>query len=447
MKDKNKDEKKSGKGGSASAEKIQKKDKKETNGQTTQAQLFKKGKTKESNFNLRGRFMEAAVANDKTREIDVIIIQEGLGNARDKNFYTKECFEKSYKLFEGAQAYADHPTRTEESDRPERSIKELVGYYKNVQVIDYNNKKAIKATLKIMDGDSYNWIWDLVKESVNYAKEYPDKDLVGISINASGVTEKNQESADPLINYVQEITDVFSSDVVTKPGAGGRIGAGLRESVAKYLKAKAEKLQEAGKFMKKALEKAIEEIGNLKTKMEAGEVDAGAAPKVIDEIINNLKALVDGAGDDNEEATGDDAADAADKKDGKEPDGDEAVKEEAKEAAAKAKKEAAAGTDTEKEALRERATIAEGKIALMESSALVEKMLRESHLPAGTYNDLKKVLIGKDKNYIKEMIEARKEFLSTLLKTKVDGNGEMHVSESGAGKPAAGIFTGLPMKK
>lgn len=440
---KTKDEKKTGKGGSVSAEKIQKKDKKETNGQTTQAQLFKKGKTKESSFNLRGRFMEAAVANDKTREIDVIIIQEGLGNARDKNFYTKECFEKSYKLFEGAQAYADHPTRTEESDRPERSIKELVGYYKNTQVIDYNNKKAIKATLKIMDGDSYNWIWDLVKESVNYAKEYPDKDLVGISINASGVTEKNQESADPLINYVQEITDVFSSDVVTKPGAGGRIGAGLRESVAKYLKAKADKLQEAGKFMKKALEKAIEEIGNLKTKMEAGEVDAGAAPKVIDEIINNLKALVDGAGEENEEATGDDAADAADKKDGKELDGDEgkAVAE------AKAKKEAATGTDSEKEALRERATVAEGKIALMESATLVETMLRESHLPAGTYNDLKKVLIGKDKKYIKEMIEARKEFLSTILKTKVDGNGEMHVSESGAGKTAASVYDGLPMKK
>jgi len=444
MKDKKKDEKKSGKGGSVSAEKIQTKDKKETNGQSTAAQLFKKGKAKEATFNLRGRFMESAVANDKTREIDVIIIQEGLGNARDKNFYTKECFEKSYKLFEGAQAYADHPTRTEESDRPERSIKELVGYYKNPSVIDYNNKKAIKATLKIMDGDSYNWIWDLVKESVNYAKEYPDKDLVGISINASGVTEKNQESADPLINYVQEITDVFSSDVVTKPGAGGRIGAGLRESVAMFLKAKADKLQEAGKFMKKALEKAIEEIGNLKTKMEAGEVDAGAAPKVIDEIINNLKALCDGAGDEAEEATGDDAADAADKGKGhEEPDGDEgkAVAE------AKAKKEAAAGTDSEKEALRERATVAEGKIALMESATLVETMLRESHLPAGTYNDLKTVLVGKDKNYIKKMIEARKEFLSTILKTKVDGNGEMHVSESNAGKTAASVYDGLPMKK
>ena len=442
---KTKDEKKSGKGGSVSAEKIQKKDKKETNGQTTQAQLFKKGKTKEATFNIRGRFMESAVANDKTREIDVIIIAEGLGNSRDKNFYTKECFEKSYKLFEGAQAYADHPTRTEESDRPERSIKELVGYYKNPSVIDYNNKKAIKGTLKIMDGDSYNWIWDLVKESVNYAKEYPDKDLVGISINASGVTEKNQESADPLINYVQEITDVFSSDVVTKPGAGGRIGAGLRESVAKYLKAKADKLQEAGKFMKKALEKAIEEIGNLKTKMEAGEVDAGAAPKVIDEIINNLKALVDGAGDENEEATGDDAADAADKGKGhEEPDGDEGKKA----VEAKEKKESAAkGTDAEKEALRERATVAEGKIALMESATLVETMLRESHLPAGTYNDLKKVLIGKDKKYIKEMIEARKEFLSTILKTKVDGNGEMHVSESQAGKAAASVYDGLPMKK
>ena len=195
--------------------------------------------------------------------------------------------------------------------------------------------------------------------------------------------------------------------------------------------------------MKDALEKAIGEMETLKGKMEAGEVDPGAAPKAIDEIINSLKALMSGDGEteDGEEEAEKAAAAAA--KDGKEPDGDEAPAA----VEAEAIKKEAAAVKTENEKLIERAEVAEQKIKLYESKELVNNMLRESHLPAGTYDDLKKILIGKDKNYIKEMIEARKNFLSSFLKAKVDGNGEIHIAESKGGKPAASIYDGMPMKK
>ena len=437
-------------------EKIKNKDKKpgkETTGQTTQGALFKKGKQKESKFIIRSHFMEGAI-NETTREVPVIIIQEGLGNSRDKNFYTQEAFTKSYKLFDGAQCYADHPTKTEESDRPERSTRDLIGYYKNPEVIDFKGKKAIKATLKINDGESYNWAWDLVKEAIAYAKEYPDKDLVGISINASGLTEAGTGTDDLSINYVKEITDVFSADVVTKPGAGGKIGTGLKESVSSYKKAKAKKnLTEAKMFKKEAFDKAVKEMETLKGKMEAGEVEDGAAPKAIDEIINSLKALMSDEGDGGEtedgeteeeakakaeaEAKAKAEADAAAADGAAEPDGDEGTDPKAK---AKAK-EAARVLKLEEEnfQLKESAK-------LRESADMVNRLLRESHLPAGTYDSLKLHLIGKDEAYAKKMIEAKKKEIASLLglKAKVEGNGEMSFTESTTGaKPLASIYDGM----
>ena len=163
---------------------------------------------------------EASVDESK-REIKVVIISEGKGNKRDKHYYTREAIKSAPRAFEGAQCYADHPSKTEEMDRPKRSVKEIIGYFTGCEIQEMNGLMSLVATLKIVDGDSYQWAWDLAKESVNYAQKYPTEDLVGISINADGKTRKAQINGEDW-NFVDAITDVFSADVVTKPARGGK---------------------------------------------------------------------------------------------------------------------------------------------------------------------------------------------------------------------------------
>ena len=414
-------------------EKIKPEDK-ETNAMSSNAQLTKVKQVKESkaNYNFSAHFLEAEV-NENLREVPVIIIQEGMGNSRDKHFYTKEALQKSYRRFDGAQCYADHPTRTEEADRPERSVRDIIGYYMNPQSIDFNGKTAIKATLKIAEGDSYNWAWDLIKEAINFQKLYPDKDLVGVSINADGVTHPGEGEDEDIIHYVDEITEVFSSDVVTKAGAGGRIGAGLKESVKQYLEAKGKNLKEAGAIMKKALKKMASEMEALKAKKEAGEVDDKAYGTAMDEIVAQLNKLADEAPETEDEGEGE-------KKEGE---GEGEKKEEEGEAPpADDKKDEK--DEKVKEALRDENLMLKTKIKLMESKELVGRLLKESKLPAGTYDDLKEVLIGKDEKYCKKLIEARREFISNMLKAKVVGNGEVIVE---SGKKESTAFDGLPKKQ
>ena len=407
----------------------------ETNSMGTLVQLTRPAKTKESksgSLHLRAHFIEAE-ANDTAREVPVIIIQEGLGNKRDRHFYTKAALEKSYVRFDGAQCYADHPGKSEEADRPERTIRDLIAYYKNPEVIDYKGKTAIKAILKVFDGDAYTWAWDLVKESLAYAKLFPDKDLVGISINANGVTHPEQSEDQQITHYVDEITEVNSSDVVTKAGAGGKIGAGIREAIAAVTLAKAKNKPEVKTLMKKALEKIATEMEALSAKCESGEVETAALPEVINAIIAQLKQLADQSTDDGT----DDGLD------------EEAKKAADAAAAAPAAAVPAAGAQKESAALKaltdENIALKES-IKLRDSAAMVEKLLKESHLPAGTYDGLRMILIGKDEGYCKKMIEAKHKEIASLLglKAKVTGTGEMSFSESAGAKPAASVFDGMP---
>jgi hypothetical protein len=71
----------------------------------------------------------------------VALIQEGLGNLRDGFYYTKQALESAVPAFEGKKAYADHPSRSEESDRPERSVRDIVGHYENLK-LEIKNRVA-----------------------------------------------------------------------------------------------------------------------------------------------------------------------------------------------------------------------------------------------------------------------------------------------------------------
>jgi len=196
------------------------------------------------------RFIETTLGTSKASQtknkFKVALIQEGLGNLRDGFYYSANAIAGAITAFEGKKCYADHPARSEEIDRPERSVRDIIGHFENVHVEENaDESKALCADLVIMPDTPYDWARALVRQSVEFSAKYPDKDFVGLSINASGDAEAVNvedflkegnipESCKPKImkaieqgltqvRVVNNIRDAISTDLVTEAGAKGRV--------------------------------------------------------------------------------------------------------------------------------------------------------------------------------------------------------------------------------
>ena len=103
----------------------------------------------------------------------------------------------------GTHMYADHPTVTEDRDRPERSIKDLAG----VLTTDaYWDGTALVAEAKTYEP------WTSVLAEMH--------DSIGVSIRASARVEESDEQGRPII---AELVEGISVDFVTHAGRGGKV--------------------------------------------------------------------------------------------------------------------------------------------------------------------------------------------------------------------------------
>lgn len=212
------------------------------------ARAIKKREAKEIKYTT-WRFMESGkdLANPTSaNKFRVRLIQEGLGNLKDGFYYTKEALKSAVPVFEGKKMYADHPSADEEETRPERSVRDIVGHYENVEYKENEDGSGfLEADAVVLPDQNYQWVRSLMRHSVDYAKQFPDKDFIGLSINASGdavpvniqdfIKEaKVPESAKPKIEQaaqegltevrlVNKIESAVSVDLVTEAGARGKI--------------------------------------------------------------------------------------------------------------------------------------------------------------------------------------------------------------------------------
>jgi hypothetical protein len=194
------------------------------------------------------RFLEA-VANDDgigPFRFKTVLIQEGMGNFRDRFFYTKEALQSAIAVFEGRKCYADHPSRSDETDRPERSVRDIIGHFENVHLDESDDGCAtLVADLILLPDSPFEWARSLVRHAVDYGKRYPGQEFVGLSINASGDAEPVpmqsviDDSSLPQgckpklaqavemgiedLRMVRRISEATSVDLVTEPGAKGKI--------------------------------------------------------------------------------------------------------------------------------------------------------------------------------------------------------------------------------
>lgn len=432
----------------------------EANAASSAGQLFRPGAKKagvqEANtLVLLSSLREAGAPNNATREVPVTIIREGMGNKRDRHVYTRAALQEAAPKFSGEKCYADHPSKFEEANRPERSIKEIVGYYRDTHYVEEAGVGKIKGVLKINQGKAYDWAWDMLLEAIDFAKKFPEKDYIGISINAQGSTHEEQGPDGAPANFVDMIEAIVSADLVTQAGAGGKID-GLKEAVALLESARGT----GGTHMKKALEAVAAVLAEARKKMKEEDAADKKYGGALDQVMEELKKIVAAHGTKEEgeaaavcphcgkalmgEEEGGSAGAHA------EPDGDESpagkMGEEDEMKAAEKKYREGKLTPSEK-MLFEAAVAAQAKASLIESKALMEKKISESGLPAKAVEDLRLTLIGKSAKEMDTLIAARKSLMEAVFENRGTGAG------AGAGhEPASKLKeslagAGVPLKK
>lgn len=142
--------------------------------------------------------LEARQVGEEGRHIlEVTVIQAG--KSKHGHTYLQEALSAAAPLFEGVRAFADHPRP---GDLPERSVRDLVGYYRNAR---YDSGR-VRAELHLVPGN--DWLFNLLKES------HTAPGLCGLSIDAWGHRENGN---------ITRIDRVDSVDIVTRPAAGGGV--------------------------------------------------------------------------------------------------------------------------------------------------------------------------------------------------------------------------------
>lgn len=145
---------------------------------------------------------------------EVTIIRSGWGSS---GYYAREVLERDGpKVFgKGTHMYLNHPSASEEADRPERDLRDLAG------VIDSTPK---------MVGE------DLVAEVRVYEHWQPVINAIaediGVSIRAVGEYEMG-EAEGRQGHLITKLTEGLSVDYVTQAGAGGKVGP-LLESARRH---------------------------------------------------------------------------------------------------------------------------------------------------------------------------------------------------------------------
>lgn len=169
-------------------------------------------KTQEAVRSRTGYFAELADLTEAELSEDGAVARVTLikpGWSANGRYYSKTVLKAARPLFEGGQAYADHPGKSERKDRPERSIRDLVGYYDNTK---QEKDGRITGDFHIVQ----EWLRPIVKASVT-----ANSNLAGLSINALGETRMGEMDGKRGI-IVEAIVKHNSTDVVTAPAAGGK---------------------------------------------------------------------------------------------------------------------------------------------------------------------------------------------------------------------------------
>lgn len=142
---------------------------------------------------------------------NVVLIRAGM--SKNRRFYSEGVLQKAAGVFEGAKAYANHPSRAESKDRPERSVRDITGWYANVRY----EEGALRGDRYFTRNQAGADAWAIAEDILSGRAPHT---LAGLSINAVG-TGKMDTFEDGEALRVESISAAVSVDDVSNPAAGG----------------------------------------------------------------------------------------------------------------------------------------------------------------------------------------------------------------------------------
>jgi hypothetical protein len=143
---------------------------------------------------------------DGAGQPEAVIVVEGL-SARGRH-YTVEALRTGTSVFSGKLVYADHPSESEERDRPERSVRDIVGRLGEAYLgTDKAGRPALRAPLRL--SETAGWLKTLIREGI----------VDAMSIRALGKGRRADDGTFLVEAFVD--TPHTSVDFVTVASAGG----------------------------------------------------------------------------------------------------------------------------------------------------------------------------------------------------------------------------------
>lgn len=147
--------------------------------------------------------------DDAKHEVWITPIKPGFGNSRDKRYYPTDSVREAVDsgVFNGRKMYANHPTRREEGERPERDVRDWVGVIRETK---WDHTRGVpRSRVQVIDDGVY-------------AKWKAAPDQVAFSVLGKGKARAGRVgNRDAQI--VESIAHINSIDWVTEAGAGGSI--------------------------------------------------------------------------------------------------------------------------------------------------------------------------------------------------------------------------------
>jgi len=216
--------------------------------------------------------IERAVRADGTARIKVIA--PGVGKT---GYYSEEVLKRDgpQVFARGLQSFWDHPTVTEEDERPERSLRDLAG----VLVSDAAWQEGPAGPGLYADMQVFEPFRASIEELAPH---------IGMSIRGLGKASSGEVDGQTM-PVIEEIVSAKSVDVVTQPGAGGQV-VQLFESARKRANNETEvnnvTEQEAKELMdeNEALKAELAKVNEAALMAEAREFVANAMPKDLPEL-------------------------------------------------------------------------------------------------------------------------------------------------------------------
>ena len=126
--------------------------------------------------------LQEAQLDAPQRDVAVTVLRQGM--SRNGRYFTPQALQDVAQQIDGLKAFADHPSPAGDSIHKPRSVRDVVGFYREPRL----EGDRVRATLHIFS--SADWLWSLVQEAVELGRP----DVLGLSIDSLASVRTQQQN-------------------------------------------------------------------------------------------------------------------------------------------------------------------------------------------------------------------------------------------------------------